>query len=364
MPLTDIGPFSISQLQVLDLDGQVDASLNPDLSTEQLRKMYQWMVLAREADQRMLKLQRQGRMGTFPLCTGQEAASVAPAMAMHDGDWFVGAFRELGGRLVRGESLLNYMLYYNGFEEGNGTDVDKRVLPIAVIVASQLLHAVGLGHAMRYKKEDSAVLAFVGDGGTSEGDFHEALNFAAVWNSPVVFIVQNNQWAISVPRSKQTKSRTIAQKALAYDIPGLQVDGNDALAMYRATSEALERARKGEGPTLIEAVTYRLLPHTTADDPTKYRDDSEVKAWKDKDPLLRFRSYLQKQNLWDDDKEQTLLATCKQDIEATVQKLEAYVMQKPDAPFDHVAGTDNPDLESQRQEFLSMLKNQQELSHG
>lgn len=364
MPLSDIGPFSVSYLQVLDAQGQLDAALDPKMTDAQLLETYRWMVLAREADQRMLKLQRQGRIGTFPLCTGQEAASVAPALAMRDGDWFVGAFRELGGRLVRGESLLDYMLYYNGLEEGNGTDVDKRVMPIAVIVASQLMHAVGLGQAMRYKKQDSAVVVFVGDGGTSEGDFHEALNFAALWNSPVVFIVQNNQWAISVPRSKQTKSKTIAQKAIAYDMPGIQVDGNDALAMYRATSEALERARKGEGPTLIEAVTYRLMQHTTADDPTKYRSDDEVEAWKDKDPLLRFRSHLQNLKLWDADKEQALRAECKQDIDATVQQLEAYVMQKPDAPFDHVWGEQNPDIEAQRQEFLTRIEAQKEAQHG
>lgn len=364
MPQTDIGHFSIKHLQVLGPDAQLDKALDPKLSDSQAVAMYRWMVLAREADQRMLKLQRQGRIGTFPLCTGQEAASVAPALAMQDGDWFVGAFRELGGRLVRGESLLSYLLYYNGFEEGNHTDVDKRVMPIAVIVASQLLHAVGIGHAMRYKKEDKAVVVFVGDGGTSEGDFHEALNFAAVWNSPVVFIVQNNQWAISVPRSKQTKSKTIAQKAVAYDIHGVQVDGNDALAMYRATKEALARARNGDGPTLIEAVTYRLMQHTTADDPSKYRQDSEVEAWQAKDPLPRFRHYLEQRGLWSDGQEQTMRDALKVEIDAAVQQLETYKMQKPDAAFDHVFAASTPDIEAQRREYLANLKASEEVNHG
>lgn len=364
MPLSKIGSFSVERLQVLDANARLDDELDPQLDDDKALNMYRWMVLAREADQRMLKLQRQGRLGTFPLCTGQEAASVAPALAMQKKDWFVGAFRELGGRLARGERLLDYMLYYNGYEEGNGTPKDKRVMPIAVIVASQLLHAVGIAQAMRYKKQDSAVVVFVGDGGSSEGDFHEALNFASVWNSPVVFIVQNNHWAISVPRSKQMKSRTIAQKALAYDMPGIQVDGNDALAMYRATSEALLRARKGDGPTLIEAETYRLLQHTTADDPTKYRSDDEVAPWRAKDPLLRFEKYLRSRGLWNDDQEAALRAECKKEIDQAVQQLESYPEAKPDAPFDHVWAEATADLQAQRAEFLQNLRTKEEQHNG
>jgi pyruvate dehydrogenase E1 component alpha subunit len=357
MPNKVIEEFKVSHLQILDESGTVDKKLEPDLSREELLGIYRAMALSREADQRMLKLQRQGRMGTFGPCTGQEASAVAPAYAMAERDWMVGAFREIGGHLVRGVPLLNYLLYWNGVEEGNlrppGTE---RVLPVSVIVGSHLLHAVGIAYAMRYRKEHSAAVAFLGDGATSEGDFHEALNFAAVWQAPVVFICQNNHWAISIPRSAQTRSKTIAQKAIAYDIPGIQVDGNDALAMYQATKEALERAHAGDGPTLIEAVTYRMMMHTTADDPTKYRTDEEVEVWKPRDPLIRFRAYLESKGYWNEDQELAQAEEIKAEVDAAVGKLESYPALKPDVPFDHVYGTQHAEIEEQRREFLANLE--------
>jgi pyruvate dehydrogenase E1 component alpha subunit len=350
--------FKVSRLRILDEAGEVDAKLEPKLGKDELLGIYRAMVLAREGDQRMLKLQRQGRIGTFGPSTGQEASVVGPAFAMADDDWFVAAFRELGGRLARGESLASQFLYYNGFEEGNvqADDAARRLLPISVIVGAQTLHAVGIGYAMKYRQEKAAVLVFLGDGATSEGDFHEAMNFAAVWKAPVVFICQNNQWAISIPRSKQTHARTLAQKAIAYGMPGLQVDGNDVLAMYRATREALERARAGEGPTFIEAVTYRLMMHTTADDPRKYRTDEEVAEWQQKEPLIRFKTYLEKNGYWDQEKQAALEAEIKQEVEAAVQAFESRKDFKPDAPFDHVYGTRHQTIEDQRQEFLANLK--------
>jgi pyruvate dehydrogenase E1 component alpha subunit len=200
------------------------------------------------------------------------------------------------------------------------------------------------------------VLSFCGDGATSQGDFHEALNFAGVWQAPVVFIVQNNQWAISVPRARQTRSETLAQKAIAYGIPGLQVDGNDALAMYRATREALERARAGEGPTLIEADTYRLMMHTTADDPRKYRSEAEeAAAWK-REPLIRLRLYLEGKGLWDAARQEALEKEVRGQIEAAVKEFETPKTFKPDAPFDHVLGTPSGEIERQRREFLENLE--------
>lgn len=361
MPNKVIEEFKISHLQILDENGVIDPQLEPDLSPEQLLGIYREMVRAREADQRMLKLQRQGRMGTFGPCTGQEAATIGPAVAMAEKDWFVGSFREIGGHLVRGVPLLNYFLYWNGIEEGNlrppGTE---RVLPVSVIVGSQNLHAVGLAYAMKYRKEKAAAVVFFGDGATSEGDFHEALNFAAVWQVPTVFICQNNQWAISIPRSVQSRSRTIAQKAIAYDMPGIQVDGNDVLAMYQATKEALERAYAGDGPTLIEAVTYRMMMHTTADDPTKYRTDDEVEAWRPRDPLIRIRHYLESKGLWSDDRQAALDKEVKKEIDTAVRELESYPALKPDAPFDHVYGTRHQVIEEQRQEFLAKLAKETE----
>ena len=356
MPEKVIEEFTVPRLEILDEDANLDEKLEPQLSDERLLGMYRAMLLARASDDRMLKLQRQGRIGTFGPSTGQEASVVGPAFAMAENDWFVSAFRELGGRLHRGETLTDQLLYYNGFEEGtvrpNG---DGRLLPISVIVGAQALHAVGIAYAMKYRKEKSAVLAFFGDGATSEGDFHEALNFAAVWEAPVVFICQNNQWAISVPRSKQTKSSTIAQKAIAYQMPGIQVDGNDILATYSATKNALERAYAGKGPTLIEAVTYRLTMHTTADDPKKYRTEEEVEVWRGREPLIRFRKYLENKGIWNEEKQTALDDELKNEVEAAVQKFEARGDFKPDAPFDHVFGTKHDVIEEQRQEFLASL---------
>lgn len=348
--------FSISSVQILDQNGNVDEELVPDLSRDDLVRLYRAMVTAREADQRMLKLQRQGRMGTFPLCTGQEAAVCGPALAMAENDWYVGAYRDLGARLLRGESLVSYLTYWNGYEEGNVPPAGQRLLPTSVIVGAQTLHAVGIAYAAKYRREDTAVLTLFGDGGTSEGDFHEALNFASVWQVPVVFICQNNGWAISMPRSGQTHSRTIAQKAIAYDMPGVQVDGNDALAMYQASKRALDHARAGGGPTLIEAVTYRLLMHTTADDPTKYRTEAEAQSWWDRDPIPRFRVFLEKRGIWNAELQAALETEIKNEIDAAVRECESRQEYKPDANFDHVFGTSHERIEEQRAEFLENLR--------
>lgn len=359
MPLREIATFSVSYLQILDEKGNVDKKLEPKINNKDLLALYRWMVLAREADQRMIALQRQGRIGTVGPSTGQEAAHCVPAFLMKEKDWLVGAFREAGARLIRGETIAQALVFYNGFEEGNKKPDGFRTLPISIIVASQTLHAVGIGYAMKYRGEkDAAVVTFLGDGGTSEGDFHEAMNFASVWQAPVVFIVQNNQWAISMPRAKQTRSRTLAQKAIAYDMPGIQVDGNDPLAMYVATKEALDRARSGGGPTLIEAETYRLMMHTTADDPKKYRAEKEVEEWKKKDPILRFRKYLEGKGIWDQKKQKELEIEIKAQIDAAVVEFEAIKDFRPDANFDHVFGTKHAVIEEQRQEFLENLKNE------
>lgn len=357
MPKKQVGKWSIDYLQILDENGKADEKLEPKIDEKDLLALYRWMVLSREADQRMINMQRQGRIGTVGPSTGQEAAHVVPAYLLNDKDWFVGAFREAGARLVRGESIAQAFLFYNGFEEGNKKPEKFNTTPINIIVASQYLHAVGIGYAIKYRGEkDAAVITFGGDGSTSEGDFHEALNFAGVWQAPVVFIVQNNQWAISIPREKQTHSKTLAQKAIAYDIPGIQVDGNDPLAMWVASKEALDRAKSGGGPTLIEAVTYRLMMHTTADDPSKYRTQEEVDGWKVKDPLIRFQKYLTGKGFWDDNKQKKLEAEIKAEIDAAVKEFEAITDLPPDIGFDHVFGTKHAEIEEQRQEFLEELK--------
>jgi pyruvate dehydrogenase E1 component alpha subunit len=356
MPRELIGSYSLERLQILDEDGRVDEELEPDLGEVKLLRLYRAMVLAREDDQRMLKMQRQGRVGTFGPCTGQEASVVGPTLALTERDWFVGSFRELGGRLMRGEPLANGYLFHNGFEEGNVWDGMDRTLPISIIVGAQTLHAVGIALALKLRREgDAAVLTFVGDGGSSQGDFHEALNLASVWQVPVVFVIQNNQWAISLPRSRQAHARTLAQRAIGYDMPGIQVDGNDVLATHVAAQQALERARSGGGPSLIEAVTYRLLMHTTADDPTKYRSEEEVKQWWARDPIPRFRKYLEAKGIWDDARDEALAAEVKAEVDAAVRQFESMKEFRQDAPFDHVFGTRHESIEEQRREFLAGL---------
>ncbi len=357
MPLEEIAKFSVSRLQVLDEQGKVDTALEPELSGEQLMWLYRNMLKTRRSDERMLKLQRQGRIGTFGPTTGQEASICGTALAMGEKDWMVGSFRENGARMMRGEPLLNQMLYFNGFEEGNYFEGMERITPVSVIVGAQLLHATGIAYAMRYQSEtDSAVVAFTGDGGTSEGDFHEALNFASVWQVPVVFVIQNNQWAISHPRSKQTYSKSFAQKAVAYDMPGIQVDGMDALAIYRAVKEGLDRAYAGGGPSLIEADTYRLMMHTTADDPTKYRDEETVQAaWK-REPLIRFKAYLENKGLLDEKSQEKLEEEIKAEIDATVKELDEWQGGATDAPFDYAFADKHPEIQMQQAEFLDHLR--------
>jgi pyruvate dehydrogenase E1 component alpha subunit len=356
MPLDIIESFSVSCLKILDEKGVLDQNLEPDLSDADLLKLHRAMVFARAVDSRMLNLQRQGRLGTLPLCRGQEASICAPILAIRDTDWFVGSYRELGARFMRGESLLDALLIFNGYEVGNSGATDSRTLPVSIILASQLPHAVGLAYGSRYRGEkDTVVLAYFGDGATSEGDFHEALNFAGVLNSPVVFLCQNNQFAISTPRDRQTRSKTIAQKAIAYGISGIQVDGNDPLAVYQAVKEAVDRARNNQGPTLIEAVTYRMLMHTTADDPTRYRKKEDLDKWEARDPLKRFQVYLTQKGVWDESRQASMEAEIKREIDDVVKEFESEREIKPDTPFDHLFGSRVDIIEEQRAEFLEEL---------
>ncbi len=349
--------FGISRLQILDEHGHVNTDLEPDLSDSDLIGLFQSMLVGRAVDQRMLKLQRQGRLGTFPPCSGQEATGCAPVLAMRETDWHVGSYRELGGRIMRGEPLENAMLYYNGYEEGSTFEGGERTLPISVIIGSQTLHAVGIAYAMRLQGEtDTCVICHFGDGASSQGDVHEAMNFASVWKVPVVFICVNNQWAISVPYEKQSNSRTLAQRAIAYDMPGIQIDGNDPLAVYQATKDALDRGRAGDGPTFIEALTYRTIMHTTADDPTRYQPSEMVDSWKERDALIRFETYLRNKNLWDDANSVAYEAEVKHLVEEAVARFEGRTDFKVDAPFDNVFETAHPGLAAQRTAFQDNIK--------
>jgi pyruvate dehydrogenase E1 component alpha subunit len=344
--------FTVEHLSILDSDGNLDTALEPDISTDDLRGMYRAMLLGRRLDERMLRLQRQGRIGTFAPIKGQEASQIGSVFTLRPTDWMVPSFRETAAMLWRGWPIEKILLFFAGYLEGSQPAPGQRDLPVTIPVATQLPHAVGLAYAAQYKGDDVVVMAYCGDGATSEGDFHEALNFAGVWHVPVVFVVQNNQWAISVPLKKQTHSRTLAQKALAYGLPGLQVDGNDPLAVYAASREAVERARGGDGPTLIECVTYRLGVHTTADDPTRYRSEEEVRAWERKDPLTRFRVYLEKRSLIEAGLEEQI----DEEIARGVKAFEATAAADPLAMFDHAYAEPGPALAAERAELEERLR--------
>lgn len=348
----------IDYLSILDENNKLDSELEPDIPKEVHLKMLRAALLGRRFDERMLNLQRQGRIGTFPPIKGQEASQIGTVALLRDSDWLVPSFRETAAEIMRGRSMESVLLYYSGFNEGNVISKNQRDLPMSVPVASQVLHAVGLGMAAKYRKTDEVVMTFFGDGATSEGDFHEAMNCAAVYQSPVIFICQNNQWAISVPLAKQTHSETLAQKALAYGMPGIQVDGNDFLAVYAAASEAVDRARSGGGPTFIECVTYRVMMHTTADDPKKYRSEEEVELWKQKDPLLRYQKYLHKKNYLSENDLEALEEKIKLEIQEAIDRVELRIKELGDPldMFDHLYAELPPHLQAQKAELARNLR--------
>jgi len=327
MVFKEYDPQKDKLFQVMDNQGKIiTPKWKPEISDEFVLECYKFMQFIRTADLMAVSFQRQGRMYTYPPNLGQEAISTAVGKQMRKQDWLVPAFREMGTYLLKGGKLSDTFLYWGGFEEGSKFSGAPNFLPLSVPIASQLPHAVGIGYALKYRKEDGVVFAFVGDGGTSQGDFHEALNFGAVWKVPVVFIIQNNHYAISVPVNKQTATKNLALKAVAYGIPGVKVDGNDFFAVYKATEDAIKHAKEGNGPVLIEAVTYRRGAHTTSDDPSLYRPDKEEKEWEKKDPITRLKKYLITQKVWKEKDEEPLLAQYKKDVE---KEFSVYENHKP-----------------------------------
>lgn len=324
----------INYLQVLDENGELDKTLLPaGIDNNMLIEMYKGMSLARAFDAKVLSLQRQGRAVTYAPLLGEEATQIGSAMAMRKNDLFVPAFRQHAVYIARGTPLHLLFLYWKGYEEGDVIPNEVGGTPIIVPVSTQLPHAAGIAFAQKYKGTGNSVVTYVGDGGTSEGDFYEALNFAGVWKIPLIVIIENNGWAISIPRSKQTAAKTLAQKAVEAGINAIQVDGNDVLGVYKATRDAIENS--AQGPTVIECLTYRMGLHTTADDPTKYRSDADLEEWKRKDPLLRLKTYLVKNNLWDDGKEKEMADEQAGRIDKAVEEAEKFVPD-PKSMFEHV----------------------------
>jgi len=347
-------PLKGERLEIMDKDGNVDEALRPDLSDDRIKELYVRMSVMRVADRTALNLQREGRMGTYAPVWGQEAAQAASAF-LGEQDWLVPSYRESGAMFMRGVPLANIYEYWMGDERGMRFPENLRVLPIAVVVGSQTLPATGVGWAMKLKGEKSAALVCFGDGATSEGAVHEAMNFAGVFKAPVVFLCQNNQFAISVPRRRQTAAKTIAQRASAYGFKGIQLYGNDLLAVYAAMKEALDNARAGNGPSFIEALTYRFGPHTTADDPTKYRADEDIEKNKPFDPLIRLRLYLEKKGLWTEAEEYTIIDDAKKEVEKAVAEAEAIAPADPSDIFAYTYETMPPYLKKQRDELAAYI---------
>lgn len=358
MPRSVKKTFQVEWLQILDEDGNCDTGLMPPLADDELRKFYEWMVLIRVFDQKALNLQREGRIGTYAPVLGQEAAQVGSALALKPDDWMLPAFREGGAYLVRGLPMWMVLRYWLGDERGGQIPRNQHNFTVGIPVGTQIPHAVGMAWAAKLKRDPVAVLVYFGDGATSKGDFHEALNFAGVFKVPVVFLCQNNHWAISVPLRQQTASQTLAQKAIAYGFEGIQVDGNDVLAVYKATSEALERARSGGGPTLLECLTYRIGDHTTADDAKRYRSPQEVAEWQRKDPIDRLKKYMTQKGLWSDAYGQQVYTKAQEQVETAVREMEDVAPSDPRDIFRYTFKELTPDLKEQMEEFLEDIKDQ------
>jgi len=319
-------------LTVLGKNGAVSKAKDPGIETETLLRIYRGMSFIRKLDERMLLMQRQGRIGFWGPTKGQEAATIASAAAFEDRDWIFPALREAGAALYRGLPLKDMFsqIFGNALDRTHGRQMpchysfpEGNFHAMSSVIGTQVPHAVGAAMAAKIKGDDVVMAGYLGDGATSSTDFHAAMNFAQVFRAPCVLICQNNHWAISVPLSKQTASETIAQKAVAYGMEGVRVDGNDALAVFAATRRAIEKARAGDGPTFLELVTYRVLGHSSSDDASRYRDESEVAEWEAKDPINRLRAHLDKLSAWDDELEEEMDGEIQAEIAQAVRDAEA-----------------------------------------
>ena len=345
---------------ILAPDGSL---LRPELlpSGPDILRLYRAMRRARIFDERALVLQRQGKLGVYPLFGGQEATQVGAALALDLArDWLAPTYRSSGCALAFGLPISKVILTWRAHPDGFRMDPDLRLLPFYVPIGNQLPHAAGIGLAERLKaqregRDSAVVLAFVGDGGTSEGDFHVGLNFAGVYRAPVVFLIENNGWAISTPTQGQTAATTLASRGEGYGMPAVRVDGNDLLAVHHVTREAVQRARRGEGPTLIESVTYRVLPHTSSDDPSRYREEAEGQVWRtERDPARRVRAYLEGQGLWSASLEEELIAEVEAEIREALREADAAPGLAAWELLEHVFEQPTPELLEQQAELRAL----------
>jgi 2-oxoisovalerate dehydrogenase E1 component subunit alpha len=352
MRISDIAANDAPMVQLVAPDGTPTGETDVGLSDERLCDALRLMIRARRLDRECMALQRQGELTVYPPFEGQEAAQVGSALALGPGDFVFPSFRELAAAMVRGVDVVEYLEYHRGTWHGGPYDpLATRFAPICVPVATQIVHAVGWALGAKLDGKADCALAYFGDGSTSEGDFHEAANIAAVFRVPAILFCQNNGWAISVPLSQQTVA-PIANRAAGYGFPGVRVDGNDILAVYAVTRAAVERARAGDGPTLIEAMTYRIGPHSTADDATRYRDKDEVAEWRARDPIDRFRRFLAARGVADDG----FVATCEADAETWVAEIRAGITSIGSPPvsemFDHAFAEPPATVLRQRERWI------------
>jgi pyruvate dehydrogenase E1 component alpha subunit len=357
------GPLARGKMiSVLDDDGRADPETDPKLDVALVRRIYESMLLTRLTDARLMKLQRQGRIGFHVGCEGEEAAIIASAAAMREQDWLFPCYREVGAALYRGLSLQTYMdnMYGNANDVPKGRQMPDHVTAreqhfssITAPIGTQITQAVGFAWAAKIKKQDVVTASYFGDGATSSNDFHAGMNFAGVFNVPTLFLLRNNGWAISIPAEAQTHSRTYAEKGAAYGVHSVRVDGNDALAVYSVTRAAVERAASGGGPTYIELVTYRAGAHSSSDDPTAYRDTIEPEVIKKGDPLHRLRRYLERQNAWGDAEQAAHEASVHAQLTACIEKAEAAPAPSLASMFEDVFEHMPPHLQEQQAECVS-----------
>jgi pyruvate dehydrogenase E1 component alpha subunit len=335
MPITNLHNFNVEKVEILDVNGNADKKLMPKLNSKQIKEIYENMLLTRIFDEKALSLQRQGRLGTYAPNKGQEATQIGSAYALNKNDFCFPAFRENGVYIARKMPLELLFLFWMGDERGMKIPENVNMFPVSIPVSTQILHAVGYALGCKIKKENKITLTYFGDGATSKGDFHEGLNFSGVFKLPIIFICQNNQYAISVSVKNQTNSKTIAQKAIAYGINGIQVDGNDVFAVYYSVKKAIEDAKNGI-PTLIECFTYRLGDHTTSDDSKKYRNEKELNEWSKKNPLLRLERYMLKNKICNNNYLKILENKLRKNVDLAVKKAESYPKQEINEMFNYV----------------------------
>src|SRR5436305_1117710 len=335
--------------QILDPEGKLVGEM-PDLNQERLLSLYRSMQLGRAFSNKIIALQRQGRATTFGSLMGQEATAVGLAAPLQPQDWLATSYREIASLLVKGVPLSTLIYSFRGFSPAYPKEA--HCLPIQIVIGTQMLHAVGLAMAAKIAGDPAVSVGVCGDGATSEGDFNEALNFAGVFQAPVVLVVQNNGWAISVPRHKQIAAPTLASRGAGFGLPSVLVDGNDILAVYAVMQQAVERARSGQGPTLVETLTYRIGAHTTADDPTRYRQADEVEFWRTKDPLARFQRFLMSRDLLTEEQDRQIIAAVEEELNQAVRVAEAMPPMAPDSFFDYTSATLPPRLQEQRSDLL------------